>query len=260
MSAAARAALAGKGIVVTRPQQQNAYLVHALGEAGARAIVFPTIEILPPVDPAALEAVIDRLEQFDIAVFVSPNAAREAMLAITARRAWPAGLKAATVGRGGERELARHGIAGVIAPQRFDSEALLEMPAMRDAAGRRVLIFRGEGGRELLGETLRARGAAVEYAACYRRAVPVAEPAALLAAWANGQVDAVTMTSSEGLRNFCTLVGAAGRDFLKNTPLFVPHPRIGQAAREAGLAMLQLTAQGDDGLLEGLRAWFGADH
>lgn len=260
MSAAARTALADKGIVVTRPAQQGEALCAALAAAGARVIRFPTIEILGPADPQALAAVIDRLDEFDLAVFVSPNAVRAAMQAIRARRCWPATLRAATIGRGGERELARHGIAGVIAPARFDSEALLAMAELQAVAGRRVVIFRGDGGRELLGATLRARGATVEYAACYRRALPQTDATLLLTAWDRGQIDAVTVTSSEGLHNLIALLGAAGRAGLARTPVFVPHPRIEDAARTAGCSRVVLTAQGDDGLLEGLAAWFGAAH
>ena len=177
--------------------------------------------------------------------------------AIAARRAWPATLAAATIGRGGERELVRHGVAGVIAPAQFDSEGLLAMPAMQAVAGKRVVIFRGDGGRELLGETLRARGALVDYAACYRRALPQGNAASLLAAWRDGRVDAVTATSSEGLRNLFTLLGEGGREMLGRTPVFVPHPRIEGVARAAGCQNVVLTAQGDDGLLAGLHAWFG---
>jgi uroporphyrinogen-III synthase len=258
MTAGARGPLAGKGIVVTRPAHQSERLVTALTAAGARAIVFPTIDILAPTDPQALNALIDRLDQFDFAVFISPNAARAAMQAIEARRAWPATLRAATIGRGGVRELELHGLVNVIAPARFDSEALLEMPQMQSVSGMRVVIFRGEGGRELLGESLRARGAAVEYAACYRRVLAQIGPAPLLAAWARAEIDAVTVTSSEGLRNLCTLIGAEGRDFLQETPLFVPHARIERAARDAALTRVHLTAQGDDGLMAGLAGWFGA--
>ncbi len=257
MTAAARGPLAEKGIVVTRPVHQSEGLAAALIAAGARPIVFPTIEILPPADPQPLASAIARLEQFDIAVFISPNAARMAMQAIAARRAWPATLAAATIGRGGERELVRHGVAGVIAPAQFDSEGLLAMPAMQAVAGKRVVIFRGDGGRELLGETLRARGALVDYAACYRRALPQGNAASLLAAWRDGHVDAVTATSSEGLRNLFTLLGEGGREMLGRTPVFVPHPRIEGVARAAGCQNVVLTAQGDDGLLAGLHAWFG---
>jgi uroporphyrinogen-III synthase len=251
-----RAALAGKSIVVTRPARQCAALVAQLAAAGARAIVLPTIEILAPADVPALNAVIDRLEQFDLAIFISPNAAREALRAIIARRPWPAALQAAAIGSGSVRELARHGITNVIAPARFDSEGLLEMPALQTLAGKRIVIFRGDGGRELLGATLRARGAAIEYAACYRRGLPQADPAPVLAAWRDGGIDAVTVTSSEGLHNLCTLLGAAGCQYLRRTPLFVPHARIAAAAREAGCAQVVTTAQGDDGLVAGLVAWF----
>jgi uroporphyrinogen-III synthase len=258
MTAGARGPLAGKGIVVTRPAHQSERLTAALAAAGARAIEFPTIDILPPIDPQALDALIDRLDQFDLAVFISPNSARRAMQAIKARRVWPATLRAATIGRGGVRELELHGLANVIAPARFDSEALLEMPQMQSVSGMRVVIFRGEGGRELLGESLRARGAAVDYAACYRRALAQTDPAPLLAAWARAEIDAVTVTSSEGLRNLCTLIGAAGRTFLQETPLFVPHARIERAARDAALTRVHLTAQGDEGLMAGLAGCFAA--
>ena len=93
MTAAVRGPLADKGVVVTRPAHQSESLAAALIAAGARPIVFPTIEILPPADPQPLAAAIARLEQFDIAVFISPNAARLALQALTARRPWPAPLK-----------------------------------------------------------------------------------------------------------------------------------------------------------------------
>lgn len=248
--------LAGRGIVVTRPLAQCAGFSAALQAAGARAIVFPTIEILPAADQTALNAVIDGLEGYALAIFISPNAAREAMRAIRARRAWPAGLRAATIGRGGERELAAQGLADVIAPAQFDSEGLLALPALQNVAGQRIVIFRGDGGRELLADTLRARGAVVDYAACYRRVQPQANAAPLLAAWRDGGVDAVTVTSSEGLHNLFNMLGAAGRDYLQRTPVFVPHPRIERAAQAAGCTQVRLTSQGDAGLLAGLQAWF----
>ena len=81
----------------------------------------------------------------------------------------------------------------------------------REPQGKRVVVFRGDGGRELLADELTARGALVEYATCYRRARPGLDPAPLLAAWAARRVShAVTVTSSEGLRNLCEMVGRRG--------------------------------------------------
>ena len=156
------------------------------------------------------------------------------------------------------RELANFGVTAVTAPARFDSEALLALPEMQVVAGKRMIIFRGVGGRELLGEALTARGAVVEYAECYRRVLPRADPAPLLKAWERNEVHAVIVTSSEGLRNLHELVGAPGRPWLQKTPLFVPHPRIAAAARELNLDAVVQTAQGDDGLMQGLQLWFAA--
>jgi len=110
----------------------------------------------------------------------------------------------------------------------------------------------------VLGEALAARGASVEYAECYRRVMASADPAPLLLAWEANTLHAVTVTSSEGLNNFCTLIGARGRACLQQTPLFVPHARIAATAAELKLASVVQTAQGDDGLVAGMLQWFAA--
>ena len=175
------------------------------------------------------------------------------------RRSWPAGLRVAALGKSSERELASQGIHEVISPSlRFDSEALLELPELIDVRGKRVIIFRGDGGRELLGETLKARGATIEYVTCYRRSQPQLDPAPLLKLWEEGQLDAVTLTSSEGLRNFFEMVGHLGQAWLKKTPAFVPHARIAEQAQALGLIKVIATGPGDDGLLAGLMQYFAS--
>lgn len=248
--------LSGKGIVVTRPAHQAAGLVELIVAVGGNAILFPTIEIVAIGDAQALTELIDRLDAFDIAVFVSPNAVSQAMRLIKARRELPPRLALATIGRGGVRELERYGVSRVAAPARFDSEALLDLPLMRDVAGKRIVIFRGEGGRELLGDTLAARGAAIEYAQCYRRSRPQVDATPLLNAWQRNELHAITATSSDGLRNLVELAGKPDSPWLRQVPLFVPHPRIEHAARELGFATVMLTAQGDAGLVHGLTQWF----
>lgn len=249
--------LAGRGIVVTRPASQAAPLAAMIRAAGGRPILFPVLEILDTADIAPLIAAADGLDRFDLAIFISPNAVLRAMNQIVARRSWPPGLRAAAVGKGSARELKRFGITDVIAPARaFDSEGLLALPELQQVAGRRVVIFRGDGGRELLGDTLVARGADVEYVECYRRARPRADAAPLLRAWARNEVDAVTVTSSEGLRNLFEMVGRLGQSWLRRTPLLAPHPRIAAAARELGCGNVMETAPGDEGLMNALSQLF----
>lgn len=249
--------LAGRRVVVTRPAGQAAHLAALIRAAGGEPLLFPALEIFDAADLQPVRALIDRLETFDLAIFISANAVDKALALVQARRAWPAGLRVATVGPGSARALQRHGHAGVIAPRaRFDSEGLLELPELQQVAGRRIVIFRGEGGRELLGDTLAARGAAVEYAQCYRRGRPKTDPAALLAWCARRQLDAFSVTSSEGLANLHDMLDEAGRQCLQDTPLFVPHERIAAAARALGVRTVVLTGPGDAGLLAGMAAFF----
>lgn len=253
------APLAGRGIVVTRPAHQAASLAEGIRRDGGRPILFPVLEIRDAEDLQPLHDVMARLETFDLAIFISPNAVARAMALMTARRAWPPQLRAAAIGRGGVRELQRHGIQDVIAPEcGFDSERLLDLPQLQQVAGLRIVIFRGDGGRELLGETLHARGARVTTVACYRRVRPAADPAPLLAAWGRGEVHAVVVTSSEGLRNLFAMVGAAGLPWLQHTAVVAPHPRIAAVARELGCTDVITSGAGDDGLLAALRHRLGA--
>lgn len=242
--------LVGRGIVVTRPRDLAQPLAALIERRGGRAIVFPVIEIeaLPP--PAVLRGVAE----FQLVVFVSPSAVRVAMKSIAG---WPAGALAAAIGAGTRRELESAGVPRVIAPQAgADSEALLAMPQMHDLAGKRVLIVRGEKGRPVLGDSLAARGARVEYADCYRRGRPATDPAPLLQAWQRREVDAVTVSSAEGLDNFLVMTGEPGRRLLAATPLFVPHPRVASHATFRLESEVVVAGAGDDELVERLVAYF----
>ncbi len=249
--------LAGRHIVITRPAGQAAALADMISARGGAPIVFPVLEIRDIEDLRPLNALVDRLDDFALAIFISPNAVNKALNLVSARRTWPAGVPVATVGKSSERELRRHGFTDVIAPQgRFDSEALLELLPAARVAGRRVVIFRGDGGRELLGDTLAARGAVVEYAECYRRGRPEADVAPLLKAWARGEVDAVTVSSSEGLANLYDMVGKLGQQWLRRTPVFAPHARIAGIARGLGLERVVETDPADEGIVAGLERFF----
>jgi len=251
-----RAPLAGLGILVTRPAHQAAHLAELIRKAGGNPILFPTLEIVDLPDLKPLHDLIDRLDQFDLAIFISPNAVNKALNLIRARRALPPSLKIASIGKGSCKVLEQFGVKHVIAPQqRFDSEALLDLPELKAAIGKRIVIFRGDGGRELLGDVLVQRGAQIEYAECYRRQKPQTDSSKLLYLWARDELNAVTVTSAEALHNLFDLAGKLGQQWLKKTPVFAPHERIAETAREMGLQQVFVTALGDDGLVAGMVAW-----
>ena len=237
--------LQGRSILVTRPAGQAQRLASLIEAAGGRPILFPAIaiETLPgqPLPP---------LDDFDLVVFVSPTAVECAF-----ERIGHSGVRVAAVGSGTRRELLARGVREVLAPEDgADSEALLALPELQDVEGKRILIVRGEGGRELLADTLAQRGALPEYFECYRRVLPRTDTAPLISAWDRGEVDAVTISSSQGLDNLIALLGS-GR--LAGKPLFVNHARVAEHAREAGIAEPIVSGPGDDETADALMAYFG---
>ncbi|HEX5364894.1 MAG TPA: uroporphyrinogen-III synthase [Gallionella sp.] len=244
--------LRGLTVAVTRPRDQAAQLAQRIAQAGGVPLLFPLLDIAAMPDDGVLSEQLSRLAQFNLAVFISPNAVQYGMAAIRRAGGLPAQLGIATVGQGSAKALRELGVEEVIAPtERFDSEGLLALPQLQHVAGWRVLIFRGDGGRELLGDTLKARGATVEYAACYRRGKPHQDVGALLSA----APDAITVTSSEALTYLQQMLEAEEGLGWRDIPLFVPHARIAELAGRQGWQRVVTTGAGDDGLLAGLLAW-----
>src|SRR5262249_4796592 len=152
-----------------------------------------------PQDVRTVEGALAMLATYDAAIFVSPNAVE---YGVPDPRRWPTRLAAFGPGPGTAEALAAAGIADVRIPTTtFDSEGLLALPELDDVRGKRVLILRGEGGREHLADALRARGAHVDAIACYRRAQPRSGVTGLAEAFDTGAIDAVTITSSEAVDN-----------------------------------------------------------
>ena len=244
--------LTGLKIVVTRPRDQAVQLAQRIEQAGGIPLLFPLLDIAAVQDTRIMHEQIARLAQFNLAIFISPNAVHYGMAAIRALGALPPKLKIATVGQGSAKALRESGVANVIAPaERFDSEGLLALPELQDVAGWRVMIFRGDGGRELLGDTLRARGATVEYAACYQRSKPQHDASVL----PDSAPDAITVTSSEALGYLWQMLDDSAQAILCGIPLFVPHQRIADLAHRQGWCKVMLTGSGDEGLLSALVAW-----
>jgi uroporphyrinogen-III synthase len=239
--------LKNRGIVVTRPASLAQGLASLIEAAGGKAFLFPAIEIEPlAVPPLALGRI-------DMAVFISPTAVREGLKHLAALQP-PHLTQVVALSRGTRRELERHGVTGALAAEEgADSEALLALPELAQVAGRRIAIVRGEGGRSLLGEELRARGAAVEYVECYRRVRPRSDPAPLVAAWKSGGLHAVTVSSAQGLANLFEMLE---RELLCSLPLFVPHARVAAQAQRLGAREAIAAGPGDDEMLARLVAYF----
>ncbi|MFH1814784.1 MAG: uroporphyrinogen-III synthase [Pseudomonadota bacterium] len=252
-------ALAGRSVLVTRPRAQAAALGEAIRAAGGEPLLLPLIDIEPLDDKRAVADAAGLLDSLALAIFVSANAVAHALDVMLPLHPWPEALPAATVGEQSAQALRARGVTRVVVPHgRSDSEALLALPELSAAAlaGRRVLIFRGDGGRELLGDTLRERGAIVDHVTCYRRRAPTEGAALLREAVMAGTLHALTLTSSESVRNLRALATPDCFERLCGLPLFVPHARIAEQAVEQGFTRVIETAASDAGLMAGLTDYF----
>ncbi|KAF1858325.1 hypothetical protein Lal_00014829 [Lupinus albus] len=239
-------------VVITRPRQQAEPLARAVAALGRTPLILPLLDISPLPDDTALKAALARLRDYALVAFVSPNAVDAAFAHI---HAWPAAVALAVVGEGSRAALARHGIAGdgyrvylPPDPAHSDSEHLLQALDLAALAGRKVLVVRGETGREVLPDALRAAGVDVDTVAAYRRAVPGLTPdlAASLRALLAGPNDWI-ITSSEALRGLAGLVeqlddGASVAN-LQRQRLIVPHARIAETAAALGFTAVTLTGK-----------------
>lgn len=239
--------LNGLGVLVTRPEHQADALCQWIEQHGGVAIRCPALVIREPRAWAPAQAVFDRLAEYDLAIFTSANAVDQAMPLIQERGGFPPRLEIAAIGQATTRALARHGFAPDLQPDHdFTSEGLLALPRFQKVVGQTIVIVRGEGGRELLAETLAIRGARVVPAEVYRRERPVLDVAALLERWARGEIGAVVATSTETLLNLFDMLGVAGQDYLRETPMIVISPRTVQAATTLGCHHLLLAQEASD--------------
>lgn len=222
--------LAGVGVLVTRPVHQSGELRNAIEAAGGRTILFPVVDIAPR---AAADVATDlrALRTPDIVIFISANAVQHGLDKINSNRSQLAAIGPATT-----RALEAANVSVDIQPQGgFDSEHLLATDSLTNVAGKTILIVRGGSGRELLAETLRARGANVDYLPVYDRSTckpDMSELENLQETWRNGQIDAVMIMSVASLHGLLEILPAYCIDQLQKTRLVAPSTRVIQTALE----------------------------
>jgi uroporphyrinogen-III synthase len=222
--------LAGSAILVTRPKHQAGELVAAIEGAGGEALVCPVLRI-EGRDRGDAEADARALPAADIVVFTSRNAVEHGF----ALHAGGSG-RIAVIGPATARAIEAAGGTVDIGPgSGFDSERLLQSPELQNVAGCNVRIVRGDAGRELLADTLRRRGARVDYLSVYRRLQATPSRSGLQqvqARWERGDIRAVIIMSVESFDSLHALLPADLRDSLRSTPLVTPSRRVIQTIAE----------------------------
>lgn len=248
------AGLKGVGVLVTRPEHQALPLCRLLEAQGAEVMRLPVLDIRPLESARTLYGTAGA-DTFDLAVFVSANAVRYG-----SRLLAPVHPRIAAVGAATARALRDVGYSvGMLPVDGADSESLLAHPGLQDMRGRRVLLVKGEDGRDVLKRGLEGRGAVVQAVDVYRRerAVPDAALLALLERWLDGGVRVITATSLEIAVNVLALATGPLRAGFERATWLVASARIGAGVRERGLPapLLQAASAQDQDLVAALLRW-----
>lgn len=252
-----------KLVVVTRPIAQAMPLAERLAARGHEAVIFPLLEIQPLSDPSLLHETLQELDRYAMVAFVSPNAIH-AVFSIL--KVWPANVPIAVIGEGSQRALAQYGVTSdnakiikPVNPLQTDSSTLIEAINLDELRAKHVLIIRGETGRELLADALRAAGVEVVQLAAYRRTAPRLddEKRTQLCRLLDSPSEWI-VTSSEALRILIAMVNQLDSDSyvvkLQHKKIFVPHLRIAETAQTLGFKNTTLTGSGDEQLLAALES------
>lgn len=239
------------GIVITRPIDQAKKLNALISSNGGIPISFPLIDIKPLLDYSLFNNVISRLLTYDWAIFISSNAVQNGLPRVLSKfQPLPPQLAFVAIGPVTADELMRMGVPQVLIPKhRFDSEALLMLPEMHAMQDKQVMIFRGIGGREILADSLKTRGAQVTFAECYQRVNPQVDCLVVEQLWKKQQCHAIVVTSSEAMRHLLQMTNNGSDDWIRAIAICVNHARVAEEALSVGLQVTIATAPGDEAML-----------
>jgi len=251
--------LDGIKVLVTRPEQQAESLCEAIENLGGVVIRFPVVEIKQSRNQQAAKMVLDNISQYDIGIFISRNAVDWTMKLLANKTSILDKLTLIAIGAATAETLKQASSAQVITNSGANSEALLELDTLgtEKVRGKKIIIFRGEGGREFLATELRKRGAEVDYAEVYRRSCPQYDSSTIDELWSSNSPDVVIVTSNNGLENLFSLLNEEQRSLLLSKQLVVMAERILGFSVNFGFTSPPILAEesGDEGILKAIVEW-----
>ncbi|MDD5577798.1 MAG: uroporphyrinogen-III synthase [Methylobacter sp.] len=234
-------------ILVTRPAHQADNLCRLIEEHGGIPIRFPTLNIVEPDGCFTIRQTLSALDSFQCVCFMSANAVDFALKANSGKIVRSKTVRFAAIGQATAQALKRAGLLVDLLPEDgYNSEGLLAMPQLQHVKGQKILIIRGEGGRDELANTLRSRGAQVEYLDVYKRVIPDIDVAPVLNLLAENKLDVITITSVEALQNLLTMLGKEKHKLLFAVPLVVISERIRNMAADMGFERINVTDSPSD--------------
>ena len=240
--------LKGFKILVTRPAHQAQPLCEMIQAQGGQPIRLPVINIEPLSLTQEMRKTLIDTKSIDFAVFISPNAVEYGIKQLLKYAKIPDTLQLVTIGQASAKKIQEllGRIPDISPAKQYNSEALLALDSLQQQQlkNKRIIIFRGQGGRELLAETLTQRGAHVSYAEVYQRVQPRPEQAFLKSLWsASKRPDIITISSTEGLHNLVNMTSGYILQMIVHTPLIVVTEKMRQSALQLGFKQPVIIAE-----------------
>ncbi|CDZ77928.1 Uroporphyrinogen-III synthase [Legionella massiliensis] len=251
--------LKGLRVLNTRPVDQAKQLSQAIEAAGGVAIECPAL-VIRCKEKTWLNN-LPNLNGVAQAIFISTNAVDCCFKTLIAELLpWPASIQIIAVGEATAAALSRYSLEAHLIPAIADSENLLQLEDLQNVQNKTILLFKGEEGRELIAETLQARGADIHLIEVYKREMPKPNPQQLRFLWQNEVVDIILFTSHQAMSNIFYLFGEEAQDWLCRTPCLVISERLAKEAALLGIkkvivstpkSILTTLHQFNQGLIDG---------
>ena len=237
--------LSGLKILVTRPVPKAQKLARLIEQQGGEAIIFPTLVIETLNNTETIVTQFENLSDYHWLIFISANAVNFSQQANKDKKDYFKCVKIAAIGKATAKALENIRLTVDLIPDTgFNSESLLLMPELQSIEGQKILIIRGQGGRETLAKTLQQRGAKVNYLEVYKRCLPKKNnDCVVIKLLKQKKLNAITITSGDALNNLMSLL--AGRimtSLILETPLIVISTRIKEIAVKIGFKHVLVSA------------------
>ncbi|MBD1388002.1 uroporphyrinogen-III synthase [Neiella sp. HB171785] len=230
-------------VLLTRPEQECQALQQLLAADNIEAMCQPLFAIIPG---RQLSSLAEQLAVADIVIAVSKHAV--SMASRQLNQQWPSHIRCFAVGQATQQAWQQAGVEA-IAPQLETSEGLLALPQLANVAEQRIVILRGQRGRELLAEQLHQRGADVSYCECYQREAITLNSSQLVPYWQQ-QISYLIITSGEQLNRLQALCDESQLPWLYSNTLITVSQRLADLARTMGFKQILVSASANNQALK----------
>jgi uroporphyrinogen-III synthase len=229
-------------VLVTRPASQAEEICPLLEALGCNVIRQPLLEIAAVAETPTIKSQFMNIDLFDVVIAISRNAAEMGLMYLDQYwPQWPVEIDWVAIGPVTAEVMTAQGLEVKMPAGQFDSEGALQMPELTDVADKKILIWRGVGGRETLASTLRERGAEVVYAELYQRLVPEYDEQQWQQTLALNPL--LLVSSGQGLE---AIAAQQPRIAERVRGIIAPSLRVAELAESLGFSKIQIAASAQD--------------